>query len=112
LEVTELKQLDKLGKNIACDVELVHRYGLLETMRRKIGKGDWGQLRLASQHAASRILQHYKKHGAPVTLADEPWTQREKDEAMRTPTSLGAERDSGEFLVNQGFPPYNLRHLT
>jgi hypothetical protein len=117
LEVTELKQLDKLGKNIACDVELVRRYGLLETMRRKIGKGDWGELRLASQHAASRILQHYKKHGAPVTLADEPWTQREKDEAMRRGPHKSA-YEGMEFLredmsdyIDKGFwmvVPYSL----
>jgi hypothetical protein len=80
--MTESKQLDKLGKNIERDAALVRKYGLLETLKRKRGRSDWGELHLARSHAAHRILTHYKAHGAPVTLADKPWTQDERDKAM------------------------------
>ena len=75
-------QLDKLGEFIIRDRQLVQQLGLDKAIKQRVGRTDWGPLSRTTHHPAHRLLRHYRTHGAPVTLADPPWSQHEIAGAM------------------------------
>lgn len=81
-DVMERVQLDKLGKKILHDNLHVSEHGLLHLLQKRKDRGDWGQLEVVQSHPAWRLLNHYKHHGTPVTLADAPWTNDELQQAI------------------------------
>ena len=93
LAFQETQQLDKLGKNVIRDMHLVQLRGLTAAFGVRRQRNDWGMFNHAIEHPAHRLLQYYKTHGAPVTLADSQWSQQEKDAAM----ARGPHKSAYEF---------------
>ena len=85
---------DKLGKLIVRDTLLLRSRGLRSLLRSRRSVDDWGPLHQARNHPASRLLCHYKRHGAPVTLADAPWSQAELDASIQR----GPHRSAYEYM--------------
>ena len=85
---------DKLGKLIARDTLVLRTRGLHHLLHSRRGANDWGPLQQARNHPASRLLRHYKRHGAPVTLADAPWSQAELEASIQR----GPHRSAYEYM--------------
>lgn len=104
----EHSTLDKLGKQIARDSQLVHQQGLHSALLQR-RCSDWGPLDRVQHHAAHRTLKHYRTHGVPVTLADSPWSPMELAAAMRRGPHKSAYeheqflRDDMADMVDKGF---------
>lgn len=91
---------DKLGELIVCHTSSVRKNGFDRHVILHRHKDDWGALRLASRHPAARLLNHYKRHGTPVVLADTPWTTEEKSAALRRGPHKSA-YDNIDFLRDE-----------
>ena len=63
---------DNIGKYVICNAEAVTRIGWTEFVRRRRGREDFASL-LEAKNPASRLLQQYKHHGAPVVLMTGEW---------------------------------------
>jgi len=86
---------DELGKLVLQDVAVVKKLGLLEAMKRRRPRGDFGALQKVAHHGAARILRQYRARGAPVVLSSAPWTKDRLDAAMER----GSHRSAIEHLA-------------
>ena len=85
---------DKLGKMVNRDSKIVSQRGLSYLLSSRRDPDDWGTLHLVQAHPAHRLLQHYKKHGVPVTLADKPWSRQEIDSSI----ARGPHKSAYEYM--------------
>ena len=72
----------ELGEYVSNDVAMFHELeGDWDAfVSAKRGRGDFGTLR--RPHPANRLLNHYKKHGAPVRLSTPDWTMDQLIESV------------------------------
>ena len=94
MDIADNSKTDKLGKIIIRDSNIVRRRGIKHLLSARKNPTDWGDLKLVSAHPASRLLHHYKKHGVPVTLADDPWTPHE----VQASIDRGPHKSAYEYL--------------
>ena len=62
----------ELGTYVTRDVKLLKEMGWNSFVRHRRQRGDFADV-AKLPHPASRLLQHYKVHGAPVKLTTKPW---------------------------------------
>ena len=123
LEAEVVSAKDKLGEYIVRDLNFLRQHGFEALVKRR-QSNDWGNLRRTRRHPAHRLLKHYKHHGAPVILADSPWTLEELDHAIaRGPhksayeysaflrEDMAAMVEKGQWLVLPYSAVRHLRHL-
>lgn len=91
-EVTHAR--DKLGEYIVQDLKFLRQHGFEALVQRR-RTNDWGKLHRARRHPAHRLLHHYKHHGAPVVLADSPWSLEELDHAV----ARGPHKSAHEYWI-------------
>ena len=92
--VTVEEQIDsKLGECIDRDAALLKREGWKALIRNRRKRGDFGDVGKLD-HPASRLLLHYKKHGAPVKCHGRDWDKALIDKALRR----GPHRSCFEFI--------------
>ena len=83
----------ELGKYIERDVKLLQTLGWKEFVRQRRPTSDLGPMHRIN-HPAKRLLQHYKKHGAPVKFSTKPWSRQRIEQSMRR----GAHKSCFEYL--------------
>ena len=66
---------NQLRKYIVRNVKLVSTLGWEETVRRRRGRGDIGDLRI--NHPAKRLLRYLGQKGAPVVFTTPPWDHQQ-----------------------------------
>ena len=70
-----------LGTYVNCDVKLLKEMGWKSFVRHRRQRGDFAEV-TKLPHPASRLLQHYKVHGAPVKLTTKPWKKHTVELAL------------------------------
>ena len=70
-----------LGTYVTRDVKLLKEMGWNSFVRHRRQRGDFADV-AKLPHPASRLLQHYKAHGAPVKLATKPWKKHTVELAL------------------------------
>ena len=63
-----------LGTYIARDIKLFRELGWQQLVTQRRQRGDWNSNVGSIHHPAVRLLDHYKRHGAPVKIRTKPWT--------------------------------------
>lgn len=92
--VTVDEQIDSsLGECIDRDAALLKREGWKALIRNRRKRGDFGDVGKLD-HPASRLLLHYKKHGAPVKCHGRDWDKSLIDKALRR----GPHRSCFEYI--------------
>ena len=71
----------ELGTYVTRDVKLLKEMGWNSFVRHRRQRGDFADV-AKLPHPASRLLQHYKAHGAPVKLATKPWKKHTVELAL------------------------------
>ena len=71
----------ELGKLIDRDVTLLRDMGWKDFVRQRRQRGDFASL--SFKHPATRLLKHYKHHGAPVKFHSAPWSKPLLSAAIR-----------------------------
>ena len=82
----------ELGELIKRDVLLLQQMGWQNFVKLRRRRGDLSSLKFP--HPASRLLQHYKFHGAPVKLHTQPWTPQQISNALQR----GPHRSSLQYI--------------
>ena len=72
---------DDLGTYIRRDVKLLRNQGWRKFVKGRRKRGDFADVSTLP-HPASRLLQHYKTHGAPVKFSTRPWKQYTLEHAL------------------------------
>ena len=70
-----------LGKCIRRDVDLLQKLGWERFVQSRRQRGDFASLKF--QHPAQRLLDHYKRRGAPVKLKTSPWSRSQLLQALK-----------------------------
>ena len=70
-----------LGTYIQRDVKLLKERGWTSFVNHRRQRGDFAEVSTLP-HPASRLLQHYKVHGAPVKFTTEPWKRHTIERAL------------------------------
>lgn len=83
----------ELGKYIERDVKLINTLGWREFVRQRRPTSDLGPMH-SINHPAKRLLQHYRKHGAPVKFSTKPWPRQRIEQSLRR----GAHKSCFEYL--------------
>ena len=83
----------ELGKYIERDVNLIKTLGWREFVRQRRPTSDLGPMHKI-HHPAKRLLQHYRKHGAPVKFSTKPWPHKRIEQSMRR----GAHKSCFDYL--------------
>ena len=71
----------ELGELIERDVSLLKSLGWNSFVKHRRQRGDFSSL--SFKHPATRLLRHYKHHGAPVKLHSAPWSRQQLTAAVR-----------------------------
>ena len=72
-----------LGTYIARDVKLFRELGWKGLVEQRRQQGDWNNDVGNIKHPAGRLLDHYKRHGAPVKFHTKPWTRARVEAALK-----------------------------
>ena len=83
----------ELGKLIERDVKLLHHLGWREFVRQRRPLSDLASMNNI-HHPAKRLLQHYRKHGAPVKFSTKPWSRKQLHHSLKR----GAHKSCFEYL--------------
>ena len=83
----------ELGKYIERDVNLLKKLGWKQFVRQRRPTRDLGPMNNI-QHPAKRLLQHYRKHGAPVKFTTTPWSRERVHQSIQR----GAHKSCFEYL--------------
>jgi len=90
---TAAAQLDRLGKNISRDTDLLNDYSLFDLLRSRRGQSNLTTL-AGVDHPARPLLQHLSRSGFPVVLSTPPWTLEQRDHAV----ARGPHQSAHQFL--------------
>ena len=83
----------ELGKYIERDVELLNKLGWKEFVKQRRPDSDLGPMKQLN-HPAKRLLQHYRKHGAPVKFTTKSWSSERVQKSLKR----GAHKSCFEHL--------------
>lgn len=83
----------ELGKLIQRDVQLLQKLGWREFVRQRRPVSDLGSMKNIN-HPAKRLLQHYRKHGAPVKFSTKSWSRKQLHHSLKR----GAHKSCFEYL--------------
>ena len=84
---------DDLGTYIRRDVKLLREQGWKKFVSARRQRGDFADVSTLP-HPASRLLHHYKKHGAPVKFSTRPW----KTYTLESALAKGPHRSCMEYI--------------
>ena len=75
-------ELGELGNFVKRDVRLLAKLGWTEFVRQRCQWSDFASLD-SVHHPARRLLDFYKKRGAPIKMATKAWSRERIDEALQ-----------------------------